>query len=54
MLVLIEAPPKPIGEKRITFRNLDWFTFKQIQRLLSDRTRARFTTDFAVDPKHGA
>jgi Uma2 family endonuclease len=46
--MLIESPPKPIGEKRITFRNLDWHAFKQIQSLLTERTRARFTYDNGV------
>lgn len=44
-MVLIEAPLKPIGEKRITFRGLDWQSFKQIQSLLAKCTRARFTYD---------
>jgi Uma2 family endonuclease len=43
--MLIESPPKLIGEKRLTFRNLDWQSFKQIQSLLTERTRARFTYD---------
>jgi Uma2 family endonuclease len=46
--MLIESPPKLIGEKRITFRNLDWHAFKQIQSLLTERTRARFTYDNGV------
>ncbi|MGC8711923.1 MAG: hypothetical protein ACP5RH_05975 [Leptodesmis sp.] len=46
--MLIESPPKPIGEKRITFRDLDWQSFKQIQQLLTERTRARFTYDNGV------
>ncbi|WP_254721971.1 hypothetical protein [Kovacikia minuta] len=41
----LEAPPKPIGEKRVTFRDLDWQSFKQIQQLLTERTRARFIYD---------
>jgi hypothetical protein len=40
--MLLESPPKPIGEKRITFRKLDWVEFKQIQQLLTERTHARF------------
>ncbi|MCS6812986.1 MAG: Uma2 family endonuclease [Cyanobacteria bacterium] len=44
-MMLIEAPPKPIGEKRITFCGLDWQAFKQIQALLTAHTRARFTYD---------
>lgn len=43
--MLITAPPKPIGEKRLTFRNLDWPAFKQIQTLLAANSRARFTYD---------
>lgn len=46
--MLIESPPKLIGEKRMTFRNLDWNAFKQIQNLLTERTRARFTYDNGV------
>jgi Uma2 family endonuclease len=41
----LESPPKPIGEKRMAFRSLDWQSFKQIQQLLTERTRARFTYD---------
>jgi Uma2 family endonuclease len=41
----LETPPKPIGEKRMAFRNLDWQSFKQIQQLLTERTRARFVYD---------
>jgi Uma2 family endonuclease len=48
MFMLIESPPKPVGEKRITFRDLDWQSFKQIQQLLTERTRARFTYDNGV------
>jgi hypothetical protein len=40
--MLTESPPKLVGEKRITFRNLDWNAFKQIQSLLAERTRTRF------------
>jgi Uma2 family endonuclease len=46
--MLIPSPPKPIGEKQITFRDLDWQSFKQIHQLLTDRTRARFTYDNGV------
>ncbi len=46
--MLIESPPKLVGEKRLTFRNLDWHAFKQIQSLLTERTRARFTYDNGV------
>jgi Uma2 family endonuclease len=46
--MLIESPPKLVGEKRLTFRNLDWHAFKQIQGLLTERTRARFTYDNGV------
>lgn len=46
--MLLESPPKPIGEKRITFSNLDWHSFKQIQQLLTERTHARFTYDNGV------
>jgi Uma2 family endonuclease len=46
--MLIPSPPKPTGEKRITFRDLDWQSFKQIHQLLANRTRARFTYDSGV------
>ncbi len=46
--MLLEPPPKLVGEKRLTFRDLDWQAFKQIQHLLSERTRARFTYDNGV------
>jgi Uma2 family endonuclease len=46
--MLLEHPPKLVGEKRLTFRNLDWQAFKQIQHLLAERTRARFTYDNGV------
>ncbi len=44
----IQSPPKPIGEKRMVFRSLDWAAFKQIQSLLSHKTNARFTYDSGV------
>ncbi|MGB3301038.1 MAG: Uma2 family endonuclease [Phormidesmis sp.] len=47
-MYLLEAPTKPIGEKRVTFQNLEWQAFKQIQQLLTERTRARFTYDNGV------
>jgi Uma2 family endonuclease len=46
--MLLEHPPKLVGEKRLTFRNLDWQAFKQIQHLLAERTRARFNYDNGV------
>lgn len=44
----LETSPKPIGEKRTTFWDLDWQSFKQIQHLLTERTRARFTYDNGI------
>ena len=44
----LDAPSKPIGEKRMAFRDLDWSGFKQIQQLLTERTRTRFTYDGGV------
>jgi Uma2 family endonuclease len=35
----------PIGEKRITFRNLDWQAYQQLRSILEERTRARLTYD---------
>jgi Uma2 family endonuclease len=46
--MLLEPPPQLVGEQRLTFRDLDWPAFKQIQSLLADRTRARFTYDNGV------
>ncbi|MEG4320140.1 MULTISPECIES: hypothetical protein [unclassified Microcoleus] len=46
--MLLEPPPQLVGEKRLTFGDLDWRAFKQIQSLLGDRTRARFTYDNGV------
>jgi Uma2 family endonuclease len=43
--MLTESPPKPIGEKRLTFHNLSWPAFKQIRSLLSATSRARFSYD---------
>lgn len=47
-MYLLQAPTKPVGEKRIAFHGLEWAAFKQVQRLLSDRTRALFTYDNGV------
>jgi Uma2 family endonuclease len=35
----------PIGEKRVSLRNLDWQTYQQMRCLIRDRTRARLTYD---------
>ena len=45
---VIGIPPTLIGEKRMSFRGLDWKAFKQIQSLLTDHTRARFNYDNGV------
>ena len=45
---LLEAPVKQVGEKRVTFQDLEWHAFKQIQKLLSERSQARFTYDRGV------
>ncbi|MEO0538732.1 MAG: Uma2 family endonuclease [Cyanobacteria bacterium P01_A01_bin.123] len=37
-----------LGEKRVAFPALDWPAFKQIQRALTERIRARFTYDNGV------
>ena len=39
------SPQKMVGETRMTFRDLNWPAFKQIQQLLTERTHARFTYD---------
>ncbi|MDX2241178.1 MAG: hypothetical protein NW224_10885, partial [Leptolyngbyaceae cyanobacterium bins.302] len=46
--MLLESPPQPIGEKRITFRSLNWAEFKQIHQLLTERTHARFIYDNGI------
>jgi Uma2 family endonuclease len=46
--MLLEPPPKLVGEKRLAFRDLDWNAFKQIQQLLTERTLARFSYDNGV------
>jgi Uma2 family endonuclease len=46
--MLLQPPPKLVGEQRLTFHDLDWHAFKQIQSLLGERTRARFTYDNGV------
>ena len=43
--MLLDSPPKLVGEKRLTFHDLDWAAFKQIHALLAPSTRARFTYD---------
>ena len=45
---LLAPPAKPVGEKRVTFQNLEWQAFKQIQKLLTERSQARFTYDRGV------
>ncbi|PZO17364.1 MAG: Uma2 family endonuclease [Leptolyngbya foveolarum] len=47
-MYLPETPVKQIGEKRVTFQDLDWQAFKQIQTLLTERSQARFTYDRGV------
>jgi Uma2 family endonuclease len=37
--------PKPIGEKRVTLRNLDWQAYQTIRQLITGRTRAKLTYD---------
>ncbi|MEM8614323.1 MAG: Uma2 family endonuclease, partial [Cyanobacteria bacterium P01_H01_bin.105] len=44
----LESLAKPVGEKRVVVRGLDWDGFKQIQQLLAERTRARFAYDARV------
>jgi hypothetical protein len=35
----------PIGEKRITLRNLDWQAYQQLRSILEERNRVRLTYD---------
>jgi len=46
--MLLEPPPKLVGEQRLTFGDLDWHALRQIHSLLGERTRARFTYDNGV------
>jgi Uma2 family endonuclease len=41
--MLLEPPPRQVGEKRLTFQNLNWSAFKQAQTLLSQGARTRFS-----------
>jgi hypothetical protein len=47
-MYLLEAPAKPVGEKRVVFRGLEWTAFKQVQQLLTERSRALFTYDNGI------
>lgn len=47
-MYLLDAPAKPIREKRVTFYDLEWSAFKQVKTLLAESTRARFTYDNGV------
>jgi Uma2 family endonuclease len=47
-MVLSQPPVKVLGEKRLSFRGLDWQAFKQIHSLLTERTNARFSYDDGV------
>jgi Uma2 family endonuclease len=47
-MYLLEVPAKPVGEQRIVFRDLEWAAFKQVQQLLTERTRALFTYDSGI------
>ena len=41
VIALEELAIAPIGEKRITLRNLDWQAYQQLRKLLEDRSRVR-------------
>ncbi|MGF1517034.1 MAG: Uma2 family endonuclease [Nodosilinea sp.] len=41
----IETLPVAPGESRVALRGLDWVAYRQMQTLLSERTRARLTYD---------
>lgn len=45
---LLETPIKQIREKRVTFQDIDWQAFKQIQTLLTERSQAGFIYDRRV------
>ncbi|MGB3765531.1 MAG: Uma2 family endonuclease [Phormidesmis sp.] len=47
-MYLQKTSVKQTGEKRVTFQNLEWQAFKQIQALLTERSQARFTYDRGV------
>jgi Uma2 family endonuclease len=45
---ITSLPPQPNGEKRMTFWDLDWQSFQQIQQVLTERSHARLTYDNGV------
>lgn len=45
VLVVNTSAIAPIGEKRITLRNLDWQAYQQLRTLLENRSRVQFTYD---------
>jgi Uma2 family endonuclease len=45
VLAIDRSAIAPIGEKRITLRNLDWQAYQQLRSILEERTRARLTYD---------
>jgi Uma2 family endonuclease len=44
-MLLTHRVTPPIGEKRVTLRNLDWQAYQQLRSLLEERTHARLTYD---------
>jgi Uma2 family endonuclease len=46
-MLLSDQPPAiaPIGEKRLTLRNLDWQKYQQVRQLLGDHSSPRLTYD---------
>jgi Uma2 family endonuclease len=45
MMLLTHRVTPPIGEKRVTLRNLDWQAYQQLRSLLEGHTHARLTYD---------
>lgn len=37
--------PKPVGEKRVTLRNLNWQEYQTIRSIVEERSNARLTYD---------
>ena len=45
---VVGIPPKLVGEKRMSFRGLEWQAFKQIHSLVGHHTHSRFSYDNGV------
>jgi Uma2 family endonuclease len=48
VLAIDRSALAPIGEKRITLRNLDWQAYQQLRSILEERNRVRLTYDRGI------